>query len=120
MAHDPSIALTGSWHAITPRGSYSEVAAYSTDTGARLRFDFVGRSVSWIATKGPKRGKAAVYVDGNKVATIDLYASSTKYRRVVFRRAWTDAGSHRLEIVVLGTSGRPRIDVDAIVYISAN
>jgi hypothetical protein len=97
--------------------SYSGLPMYSTQQGARATLAFEGRSVSWMATRGPKRGKARVFVDGVRVATVDLYASSNQYRRVVFSKSWTEAGSHTIEIRVLGTSGRPRVDVDAVVVV---
>jgi len=120
MALDDGVTLTGAWSGYSPKKGYSEVVTYSSQANARMSFDFVGRSVAWLATRGPDRGKAAVYIDGSRVATVDLYAKTTKFRRIVFRRSWPDAAAHRLEIVLLGTAGRPRVDIDAVVYISAN
>jgi subtilisin len=119
MAHDGVAALSGQWTHTTLNKSFSEKISYSTQAGARLRLDFTGRSVSWIASRGPNRGRANVYLDGARVATVDLYASSVSHRHTIFRRSWATPGAHRLEIEVLGTSGRPRVDVDAIVFVSA-
>ena len=119
MAQDASTTLSGSWTHTTIKGAYSEKISYSTQAGARVRLDFYGRSVSWIASRGPGRGRANVYLDGKRVATIDLYASSTLHRRTVFRKSWPTPGAHRIEIEVVGTSGRPRVDIDAIVFIAA-
>ena len=77
------------------------------------KFTFNGRAVGFVSTLGPKRGKAAIYVDGVKVTTIDLYRSSNKYRQLVGETSWPSAGTHTIAVKVLGTSGRPRIDVDA-------
>ena len=79
--------------------------------GAAAIFKFTGTDVVWVAERGPKRGKARVYVDGVRTV-VDLYASSSSHRRVVFVAANLAAGQHTLKIVVRGTSGRPRVDVD--------
>jgi len=36
------------------------------------------------SAKGPDRGKAAFYLDGRLVKTVDTYSASKKYRVVVF------------------------------------
>jgi subtilisin len=113
-------ALSGSWTSYTSAKTYSEVPAYSTQAGARATLDFTGRSVSWITTRGPKRGKARVYVDGALVTTVDLYAASNQFRWVAFSQSWSSAGSHQLRIEVRGTAGRPRVDLDAFVVVSTN
>ena len=48
----------------------------SSTAGARASISITGRSIAWVARTGPDRGQAAVYVNGSKVATVDLYASS--------------------------------------------
>jgi hypothetical protein len=52
-------------------------------------------------------------VDGVLEASVDTYAASTSYRQVVFARSWSTLGPHTLKIVVVGTAGRPRVDIDA-------
>jgi hypothetical protein len=66
----------------------------------------------------PSRGIAVVRVDGVKVATIDLYRASLRTRVVVWTYSWDSAATHRVKIRVLGTSGRPRVDVDAFLTAS--
>jgi hypothetical protein len=63
------------------------------------------------------RGRAKVYVDGVLVKTIDTYRSAFAARRVMFTRTWASTGTHTIRLVVLGTSGRPRVDFDALVII---
>ncbi|HSH22369.1 MAG TPA: fibronectin type III domain-containing protein, partial [Candidatus Caenarcaniphilales bacterium] len=114
--HD-GVALSGNWATAPSARSYGELPVYSREKNARAMLSFEGRSVSWISTRGPGRGRARVFIDGVLAATVDLYASGTQYRRVVFSRSWAQAGPHRIEIQVLGTSGRPRVDVDAVVVV---
>ena len=71
---------------------------------------------SLIGTACSICGRFRVYVDGALVATIDSYASTTRYRRVLFADAFAGATLHRhtLRIVELGTPGRPRVMVDGV------
>jgi len=56
-----------------------------------------------------------VYVDGAYRHTIDLHAATYQARRLAFVQRWSANGSHTLRIVVVGTAGHPRVDVDAFV-----
>jgi subtilisin len=117
-APSEGVNLTGNWSIAPVNGSYSELPSYSGQPGARATVDFTGRSVSWMSSRSPKRGKARVYIDGVLEATVDLYASSKQHRRVVFSRAWATSGDHEIRIEVVGTPNRSRIDVDTVVVVS--
>lgn len=71
--------------------------------------------------KDKNRGKAGVYVDGMKEATVDLYSAANGPRQVVFRKAFAASGSHTVEVRVLGTKNASatgtRVDIDAFVSI---
>jgi hypothetical protein len=48
---------------------------------------------------------------------VSLYASTTSLQRVVYAYSWPSQGSHTIRLVVVGTAGHPRVDVDALVRI---
>jgi hypothetical protein len=112
-----SLSYAGSWHRIKSLGASGGYVAYTTSTGATAKFAFDGRSFMWVSPKGPTRGAARVYVDGTYRATINLHATSFGARRIVFRASWSTKGHHEVVIRGSGTSGHPRIDVDAVGYI---
>jgi hypothetical protein len=87
----------------------------SGTAGDSARFTFTGTNVAWIATKATNRRVAAVYVDGAFVRNVDLYAVTTTPRAIAFDRSWPQAGTHTIEVRVLGTARRPKVDVDAFV-----
>lgn len=89
----------------------------TSEAGASARFTFTGSSVAWVARKGPTSGRARIYVDGSYVRTIDLWSSSPRARRIVYTTRWETAAAHTLKVVVKGTAGRPRVDVDAFLVI---
>jgi hypothetical protein len=89
---------------------------YATAANASVTLRVTASSVAWLSTVGPKRGKAKVYLDGVLVKTVDCYAKTITTKRIVFATDLTP-GPHELRIVVAGTSGRPRVDVDGFVVI---
>lgn len=101
------------WSSQSNSGFSGGSAKYAKAAGAYATMTFSGRSVTWVSTRGTDRGKARVYVDGSLVATIDLYSPSTNYRAQSFAKTWSAVGTHTIKVVVLGTSGRPRVDADA-------
>jgi hypothetical protein len=58
-----------------------------------------------------------VYVNGVHKATVDLYRSSAKYRVVVWQATYSSVATRTIKLVVAGTPGRPRVDLDAFVVI---
>jgi subtilisin family serine protease len=112
------VVLQGDWQFSPLARPYSDDPQYSIDSGATASLQFTGRSVAWVTTRGSTRGRARVSIDGTVVATIDLYASLTKHRQMVFAHSWTTQGVHTVSIEVLGQpSGRPRVDLDALVVV---
>lgn len=90
---------------------------YSTKRGATATLTFTGKSVVWVAQRGPKRGVANVFVDGVKTH-VDLYSGSLTERRVVFIASNLSAGQHTIKVKVKGTSNRPRVDIDGFFVLS--
>jgi Predicted glycosyl hydrolase len=107
------IVWKGTWTKVDAAQCSGGSVRYATVAGASASYAFTGRAIAWVTTLGPDRGSAKVYVDGVLVATLDLHANATTYRRVVFAKTWSASGNHSLRIVVVGTAGHPRVDLDA-------
>ena len=106
---------TGSWSLVS-NASYSGGKARAASTrGRAVTYTVTGRSAAWVSATGPTRGAANVYVDGAYVTTVNLHTTSTAYRRVVWTRSWGAVGTHTVKIVVVGTAGHPRVDIDALI-----
>lgn len=120
---DTSGAITystysGTWRRAAVQGAHDGYVKYATASGASAKFRFTGKDVAWVTAKTPGSGRARIYVDGSYVGTVDLYSSKSLLRRLVFARSWSASGSHTLEVRVVGTAGRPRVDVDSFLVIS--
>jgi subtilisin len=112
-----SIVRSGAW-ASSSNSSYSRsTAIFAKVAGATLTRTFTGRAVGWVSAVGPTRGSARVYIDGSLYTTVSQYRADPGYRKVVFERSWPTSGSHTIRIEVVGTAGRPRVDLDALVVI---
>ena len=70
--------------------------------GARAKMTFMGSTLLWYTITGPTFGKAAVYVDGKLVRTVDNYSSTVRFR-VGRRIRGFSPGRHKVVIKVLGT-----------------
>ena len=112
-----NVTFSGAWTRIEGDGFSGGATRYATVAGASASHTFTGTSIGWVAALGPGRGAAEVYVDGVHHATISLHAAETTRRRIVFVAHWPSQASHTIEIVVVGTAGHPRIDVDAFVHL---
>ncbi|MFE2211881.1 peptidoglycan recognition protein [Streptomyces canus] len=117
ILQETSATKSGSW---TTRSSTSYLGgkSYSSGSkGASLTWTFTGRSAAWVVSRASTSGQAYVYMDGTKVATVDLKSSTTAYRQAIWTKSWSSSAKHTVKIVVVGTSGRPTITTDGLVYI---
>jgi hypothetical protein len=89
----------------------------SSSAGAWVTYRFTGRAVALVTTRAATRGQVKVYVDNVYAATVDLRSTTTQYRAVAWTRRWTASAIHTVKFVVVGTKGRPRVDLDAIALI---
>jgi hypothetical protein len=89
----------------------------ATASGATVSFRLSGRSVAWLAPRGPDGGFAQVWVDGILTSTISLTATSARPSMTVWRTSWTSLRTHTVRIQVLGTMGRPKVGIDAFVVL---
>jgi hypothetical protein len=110
-----SVRYGGSWRTVFTRSASGGSLKYSTRAGAYARYTFSGSSVAWVAFRGPNRGSARVYIDGVYATTIGLRSSVYQSRAIVYARSWGFTRTHTIKIVVLGTRGHPRVDVDAFL-----
>jgi len=95
----PSATYSGAWAAA------SEGGRVTTAAGARASFSFSGRRVGIVALRGRSYGTVAVYLDGERVGTVDLHASHSDRPALVYRLAVATAGRHTLSLRVLRDGG---------------
>jgi hypothetical protein len=117
ILQETAATKSGSW---TPRSSTSYLGGQSYSSGSKgasLTWTFTGRSVAWVVSRAASSGQAYIYVDGTKISTVDLKSSTTLYRQAIWTKTWSSSAKHTIKIVVVGTSGRPTVTTDSLVYI---
>jgi hypothetical protein len=121
VQQETALTYSGSWTRQHLGSAYGGYLKYTSAQGSRATCSFTGRDGALVAPRGPNRGKAGIYVDGALVKNIDLYASSSKPRTIVFSRSWGDSGPHTISLKALGAknsaSTGKRVDADACVFL---
>jgi spore germination protein YaaH len=105
------------WHTATSSHDLGGAVRYAATHGAAVSYTFSGRGIAFVTTLAPSRGQVNVWVDGDYATTLDLSSPITTYRWVAWQQRWSSSGTHTVRLVVLGTAGRPRVDVDAFVVL---
>ncbi|MGN6378103.1 MAG: hypothetical protein ACTHNU_04065 [Gaiellales bacterium] len=112
-----SIRYAGGWTRARVSGASGGSITYTKRRGASATLKFTGRQIAWVASRSSSRGRAVVYIDGHAIKTVDLHGSGIVRRQIVFVRTFTSAGTHTIRIVNQATSGRPIVDVDAMLVL---
>jgi len=87
----------------------------ATKAGSSVTISDYARTFGWIAERGPMSGSARVYQDGVLKAIVSLYSKTKTGPTVVWANWFAVAKAHTIRIVVVGTAGHPRVDVDGFV-----
>jgi len=115
--NNTNVSYSSGWTRLSSSLSYGGFEVGSVATGATATFTFKGRDVSWVAPRWANGGEAYVYLDGTYSKTIDLYASSTSFRKAVYWARWPSVATRTITVEVVGTANRPQVDVDAFVVL---
>ncbi len=113
-----AVVHTGAWSTKLSAAFIGGRAIAASAAGASVRITFTGTQIGWVSTVGPTRGQARIYVDGVYERTVDLGRATSAARLVMVLCSWATTGRHTLEIRVVGTTGRPRVDIDEFVTVS--
>jgi hypothetical protein len=112
-----SFAWAGYWATGTNSYHWGGHTRFAGVAGRSATFTFTGRSAAIVAPVGPTRGSMKVYVDGLYRMTVSTYASTNRYRRIVYAVTWVEPGPHTVRIVVVGTPGHPRVEIDGMAVL---
>lgn len=103
---------TGRWPAYSG-GS----VRHSSSPGATVSWTFTGRGIGLVTTMAISRGQVRIYLDGAFVSRVDLMSSPTIFRAIAWQKTWSSSRTHTIRLVVEGTAGRPRVDLDAFAVL---
>lgn len=110
---DANATYSGSW-ATSKCSCFSGGSdQYATTAGASATFTFTGTKIGIVSERASNRGSFAVYLDGVYKTTVTNYSITKQNAFVVWSKGSLPPGTHTIELVVVGTAGHPRVDVDA-------
>jgi hypothetical protein len=112
-----AIRYSGTWRRATSDHFSGGAVRAAMQAGASASYTFTGRGIAFVTTTAPTRGKVRVYVNGTRLATLDLYRSVYGCRTVAWAKTWSTSAKRTIRIVVVGTPGRARVDLDAFVVV---
>jgi len=113
-----SITYAGTWPTATSASYSGGSVKYATQTNNETAtYSFTGSSIAFITTTAKTRGVVRVYIDGQSVGLLDLYSSTTAYRKAFYAKSWPTSGLHSIQIENWGGTGRNRVDIDAFAVI---
>jgi hypothetical protein len=115
-----SITYAGTWKRAALTGSSGGYVRQSAVAGRLATFHFTGSSVALVSTLAKARGQLEIRLDAAATwTTLDLYASSTQTRRIVWASGHLTVGAHTLEVRLKGTRNTlatsNRVDIDAFL-----
>jgi len=99
LVREPAPAMR--WRTADVAGASGGTVAVTDVPGASASFTLHGTGVRWTTVRGPSQGRAAIYVDGELVRTVDNYAE-TPTPNVVRTVDGLIIGVHTVQIVALG------------------
>jgi hypothetical protein len=108
----------GSWSSNPASSAIGGSLMVTSSKEASVRLSFRGAQVAIVARRGPAGGLFHVLVDGEDVGTVDTYAPTNEYRRIVFIKN-VSKGEHELKLVADGDgseeSSGAQVALDAVV-----
>jgi hypothetical protein len=111
-----SMGWTSGWQRVKSPAASGGIVTYAKRADTQMAFSSNARTVAVIGTRGPSRGKARVFINGRLEAVVDLYAAKTEWRVLIFSRAWAHSATRTIRVEVVGTPGRPRVDIDGVLF----
>ncbi|MBV7507946.1 S8 family serine peptidase [Bacillus sp. sid0103] len=98
-----SMTFLGEWMPIFDP-QHSGESAKALNSIGEVNFSFVGDSFEWQGFKDPTQGIADIFIDGIKIGSPSLYASTFKAKQTIFRKDFSSYGRHNVKIVWTGKS----------------
>ncbi|MFG1991724.1 peptidoglycan recognition protein [Actinoplanes sp. NPDC048988] len=108
---------TGTWRLLNNPAYLGGTALGASTAGSSASWTFSGSSVALAFSRGSKAGRVRVFVDGQAQGTVDLKATGPLNRQAVWSRWWAGSSEHTVRVEVEGTTGRPGVAIDGLVYL---
>ena len=110
-----SFGYTGTWTTGTSTSYYAGTYKLTSTPGAKVTVTAWTDQVALIGARSTTSGKATITIDGVLKATIDAYGATAAYRQTL-ATITVPYGEHTITVTNLATTGRPRLNLDALAF----
>jgi hypothetical protein len=108
---------TGTWRTVRDPGYLGGEAVAGSAAGASMSWTFAGSSAALVASRTASSGRVRIYVDDEFQGIVDLRSASAKNGQAVWARSWRGSGTHTVRAQAEGSTGRPSVVLDGLVYL---
>ncbi len=109
----------GTWAGASLLNNWGGSTRVSKIAGSNVTFTFTGTVAAIVLSTGPTRGSFKVYTYEGTTwrlwRTISTYSGVNAYRKTLWAIRWPEPGTHAIRVVVVGTAGHPRVDIDGFM-----
>jgi mannan endo-1,4-beta-mannosidase len=118
---DPAVKYNGKWICDTLQRDYKGSETYTNTADNYVQFTFSGTSVQYIGSMQEHLGMVDIYIDGEKVATLDLYKPGNGLpHTLLYEKTGLERGMHTIKLVATGSRNAAASDcyvvLDAFRY----
>jgi hypothetical protein len=93
-----NLICIGKWQVVNHKTCSCSMMKRSQDPMGAIIIPYLGKSVSWIGTRGPDHGIAKAYLDGKFYDSVDLYAPQNEARQVLLTISTPSIEYHELGV----------------------
>ncbi len=111
------IAFSAGWTSVKDKTALDGRVRTATAVGSTATLTFTGRSFGVVAPTGPKFGQVDVSLDGRSLGRFDLASRAAESRQLIFVRNLSASAGHTVVLTVVGTPGRPRVNLDGFALL---
>jgi hypothetical protein len=115
VRQEDTLKYSSGWATGSSAGAHGGTIRSTSKARATATTTLSARAVALVATKAKDQGLVQVAVDGQVVATVNLYAAAGTARQVVWTYSWPAAGAHKVTFTNVSSASRPRVNVDSVL-----
>ncbi|MBI1375887.1 MAG: hypothetical protein GC157_00160 [Frankiales bacterium] len=102
------------WHSVRQSGALGGRVMVSTLRGQSAALHITGRSIGVLLARGPAYGAVAVYLDGHRVATLNLHGPRSTLQ-LAYTATFGTYSAHTVRVVNLTGGARGHLGIDGVV-----
>ena len=109
-----AVSYRGRWSHVYRSSASAQHVSAPRGGKVRSKLGFYGKQVAWVSPTSLEGGRAAVFIDGRYMRTVDLASANPTDRWIAFSYRFEERGRHTIAVRPLNG---PAVSVDAFVVL---